>query len=200
MDSIESEFGKLNKFPYVTIYEWMYDDLGLSANPLVIFAYIYREFVNYNKTKFNKTEIAKKLRITTPTVISAFKLFKNAEIIKSSDERDNNIEVCTINVAKIIALIHNNILKRLTAMIKKYSSNKNYKYQKQLNFLFPNKEDGLLFKLLDNLKEPCNLKIFKNNLVNIIQFENKILNDGEYKRPVINKSNFWSQVMKKIRK
>lgn len=200
MDSIESEYGKLNKFPYFTIYEWMYDDLGLSANPLIIFGYIYREFVNYNKTRFNKTEIARKLRVTTPTVISAFKLFKNAEIIKSFEERDNNIEVCVINFAKIIALIHDNILRRLTAMIKRYASNKNYKFQKQLNFLYPNKEDGVVFKQLDNLKEPCNLKIFKNRLEDIIEFENKIINDEEYKKPKINKSNFWENVMKKIHK
>ncbi len=69
-----------------------------------------------------------------------------------------------------------------------------------MNFLFPNKKDGSLFKQIDNLKASCNLKKFKNTLKQIEAFEEKLINDGEYIKPKINRSNFWELGMKKIRK
>ena len=66
-----------------------------------------------------------------------------------------------INTNKIIAVIHDNVLKRLSTMIKKYNSSKSYDFKKELNFLFPNKKDGSVFKQIDNLKTSCNLKSLK---------------------------------------
>lgn len=163
MDDIKSQEDKLTKFPYFQILEWMYKDLHLSGNALVIFGYMLREWIYYQKNKFNKTKIAKELEITNPTVISAFAKLAKAEIIKNIG-KENNVEMYEINTNKIIAVIHDNVLRRLSTMIKKYNSSKSYDFNKELNFLFPNKTDGLVFKQIDNLKASCNLKKFKNTL------------------------------------
>ena len=199
MDDIKSQEDKLTKFPYFQILEWMYKDLHLSGNALVIFGYMFREWIYYQKNKFNKTRIAKELEITNPTVISAFTKLAKAEIIKNIG-KENNVEMYEINTNKIIAVIHDNVLRRLSTMIKKYNSSKSYDFNKELNFLFPNKTDGLVFKQINNLKASCNLRKFKNTFKQIEAFEQKLINDGEYVKPKKNRSNFWELTMKKIRK
>ena len=160
MDDIKSQEEKLTKFPYFQILEWMYKDLRLFGNALVIFGYMYRESNYYQRNKFNKTKIAKELGITNPTVISAFAKLAKAEIIKNIG-KENNVDMYEINTNKIIAVIHDNVLKRLLTMIKKYNSSKSYDFKKELNLLFPNKKDGSVFKQIDNLKTSCNLKSLK---------------------------------------
>lgn len=199
MEDIKSQEDKLTKFPYFPILEWMYEDLRLSGNTLIIFAYIFRECVYFNRNSFNKTKIAKKFHISNPTVISAFSVFMKAEIIINIGS-ENNIEIYEINSNKIIAIIHDNVLKRFTRIIKKYNTNKKYDFKKELDFLFPNKSDGLIYKLLENLKASCNLVKFKNNLNYIRAFEDKLIADGEYIKPEKNRVNFWDLMMNKIRK
>ena len=44
MDNIKSQKDKLTKFPYFQILDWMYKDLYLSGNALVIFEYIFSKW------------------------------------------------------------------------------------------------------------------------------------------------------------